>query len=179
MAAFAPRYAHALASVVASARLDPATALQQLYDFAGTVDGSRELKELLIDPSFPHDQKLKVLDAISQKMGLYREIRNFFAVVVDHHRLHELNEIVAEYAIVADENTGTAEAEIVSANALNDQDRIALEAQVAKLAGSKVRVTYTQDAGLLGGAIVKIGSTVYDGSIKGQLEKMKKRLVNA
>ena len=179
MAVFAPRYAHAFASVVASAHLDVATAQQQLNDFAGTLNGSRDLRELLMDPSFPHDQKLKVLDAISQKMGLYREVRNLIAVIIDHHRLGSLNEIVAEYALVADENTNTAEAEVISAHDLNDQDRAELEQQVAKLAGSKVRVTYRQDASLLGGAIVKLGSTVYDGSVKGQLEQMKQRLVNA
>jgi len=179
MAVFAPRYAHAFASVVASAHLDVATAQQQLNDFAGTVNGSHELRELLMDPSFPHDQKLKVLDAVCQRMGCYREVRNLFAVIIDHHRLASLNEIVAEYALVADENTNTAEAEVISAHELNDQDRAELEQQVAKLAGSKVRVTYRQDASLLGGAIVKLGSTVYDGSVKGQLEQMKQRLVNA
>jgi len=179
MAVFAPRYAHAFASVVASAHLDVAAAQQQLNDFAGTLNGSRDLRELLMDPSFPHDQKLKVLDAISQKMGLYREVRNLIAVIIDHHRLGSLNEIVAEYALVADENNNTAEAEVISAHDLNDQDRAELEQQVAKLAGSKVRVTYRQDASLLGGAIVKLGSTVYDGSVKGQLEQMKQRLVNA
>jgi len=179
MAVFAPRYAHAFASVVASAGLDPATALQQLNDFAATVAGSRELRELLMDPSFPQEQKLKVLDAVCAKMGVYREVRNFFAVIVDHHRLDGLKEILAEYAIVADEGMNTAEAEIVSARELNEQDRLELEAQVAKLVGSKVRVAYRQDASLLGGVTVRIGSTVYDGSIKGQLSKLKQSLVNA
>ena len=179
MAVFAPRYAHAFASVVASAKLAPATALQQLNDFAATVAGSHELRELLMDPSFPQEQKLKVLDAVCAKMGVYREVRNFFAVIIDHHRLDALKEILAEYAIVADEDTNTAEAEIVSAREMNEQDRVGLEAQVAKLAGSKVRVAYRQDASLLGGVTVKIGSTVYDGSIKGQLSKLKQSLVNA
>jgi F-type H+-transporting ATPase subunit delta len=98
---------------------------------------------------------------------------------VDHHRLDGLKEILAEYAIVADEGMNTAEAEIVSARELNEQDRLELEAQVAKLVGSKFRVAYRQDASLLGGVTVRIGSTVYDGSIKGQLSKLKQSLVNA
>jgi F-type H+-transporting ATPase subunit delta len=179
MAVFAPRYAHALASVVASAHLDAGAVQQQLNDFAATVAGSHELRELLMDPSFPQEQKLKVLDAVCGKMGVYREVRNFFAVIADHQRMGELNEIVAEYALVADENAGMAEAEITSARALNDDDRNELEQQVAKLAGSKVRVTYREDATLLGGAVVRIGSTVYDGSVKAQLEQMKQRLVSA
>jgi F-type H+-transporting ATPase subunit delta len=72
-----------------------------------------------------------------------------------------------------------AEAEITSARPLNDQDRAELEAQVAKLAGGRVRATYLQDATLLGGAVVRIGSTVYDGSIRAQLQQLKQKLVNA
>jgi F-type H+-transporting ATPase subunit delta len=72
-----------------------------------------------------------------------------------------------------------AEAEITSAHPLNDQDRAELEAHVAKLAGGRVRATYHQDATLLGGAVVRIGSTVYDGSIRAQLQQLKQRLVNA
>jgi F-type H+-transporting ATPase subunit delta len=72
-----------------------------------------------------------------------------------------------------------SEAEIVSAHVLNEEDRSALEAQVAKLAGGRIRATYSEDASLLGGAVVRIGSTVYDGSIRAQLERLKQRLVSA
>ncbi|MEO6981753.1 MAG: F0F1 ATP synthase subunit delta, partial [Edaphobacter sp.] len=70
-------------------------------------------------------------------------------------------------------------AEITSAHELNAEDRAELEAQVTKLAGGRVRTTYRQDAGLLGGAVVRIGSTVYDGSIRSQLQQLKQRLINA
>jgi F-type H+-transporting ATPase subunit delta len=98
---------------------------------------------------------------------------------MDHQRLAELDEIVAEYHAVADEQSGIAEAEITSAHPLNDEDRAELEAQVTKLAGGRVRATYRQDAALLGGAVVRIGSTVYDGSLRGQLRQLKQKLVSA
>jgi F-type H+-transporting ATPase subunit delta len=98
---------------------------------------------------------------------------------MDHQRLHELDEILAEYHAVADEQSGLAEAEITSAHPLNDADRAELEQQVSKLAGGRVRATYLQDATLLGGAVVRIGSTVYDGSIRAQLQHLKQKLVNA
>jgi F-type H+-transporting ATPase subunit delta len=62
---------------------------------------------------------------------------------------------------------------------LNTADRAELEAQVGKLAGSRIRATYREDSSLLGGAIVKVGSTVYDGSVRGQLQQLKQKLVNA
>jgi F-type H+-transporting ATPase subunit delta len=179
MAVFAPRYANALAQVVAAKNLDVTAAQQQMNDFAATLAGSPDLHEVLLNPSIPEDQKLRLLDAIAGRIGMFREVRNFIAVIMDHHRLGSLGEILAEYALVADEGSGIAEAEITSAHPLHDDDRATLEAEVARLAGGRVRASYKEDATLLGGAIVKIGSTVYDGSVRAQLQQLKERLINA
>ncbi len=175
-AVFAPRYASAFASVVASANLDPAAAQKQLKDFAQTLHDSHDLREILMDPSIPSDQKLGVLDALAERMGITREARNLIAVIIDHQRLGEFDEIVAAYDRVADVNQGITEAEVVSAHELNEDDRKELETKVANLAATAVRVTYRIDPALLGGAIVRIGSTVYDGSVRGQLDGMRQVL---
>jgi F-type H+-transporting ATPase subunit delta len=179
MSVLSLRYAHAFASVAASSHLDVVAAEEQLDDFSGTLAGSRELREVLMNPSIANEQKLKVLDAIAARIGMFPQVRNFIAVIMDHQRLDELDEILTEYHAVADDQTGLTEAEITSARPLNDQDRAELEAQVAKLAGGRIRTTYFQDASLLGGAVVHIGSTVYDGSIRTQLQQLKQKLVNA
>ncbi|WP_353073732.1 ATP synthase F1 subunit delta [Tunturiibacter gelidoferens] len=179
MSVLSLRYAHAFASVAASAHLNAAAAQQQLGDFSGTLAGSHDLREVLMNPSIANEQKLRVLDAIAGRIGMFPQVRNFIAVIMDHQRLDELNEILSEYHVLADEQSNMAEAEITSARPLNDQDRAELEAQVAKLAGGRVRATYHQDATLLGGAVVRLGSTVYDGSIRGQLQQLKQKLVNA
>jgi F-type H+-transporting ATPase subunit delta len=179
MSVIALRYAHAFASVVASQKLDAEAAQQQLGDFRATFEGSRELREVLSDPAIAREQKLKVLDAIAGKIGMVSQVRNFIAVIMDHDRLGDLGEILDEYHTVADDEAGLSEAEIVSAHALNEEDRSALETQVEKLAGGRIRATYREDASLLGGAVVRIGSTVYDGSIRAQLERLKQRLVSA
>jgi F-type H+-transporting ATPase subunit delta len=179
MSVISLRYAHAFAAVAASAKLDTAAAQQQLNDFSGALAGSRDLREVLMNPSITNEQKLKVLDAISARIGMLPQVRNFLAVIIDHQRLTELDEILTEYHAVADEQSGFAEAEITSAHPLNDQDRAQLEAQVSKLAGGRVRATYLQDATLLGGAVVRIGATVYDGSIRAQLQQLRQKLVNA
>ena len=179
MSVLSLRYAHAFASVAASGHLDAAAAEQQLADFGGTLAGSRELREVLMNPSIANEQKLKVLDAIAGRIGMFPQVRNFLAVIMDHQRLAELDEILTEYHAVADDQSGLTEAEVTSARPLNDEDRAELEAQVAKLAGGRVRTTYFQDPSLLGGAVVNIGSTVYDGSIRTQLQQLKQKLVNA
>jgi F-type H+-transporting ATPase subunit delta len=179
MASVAPRYARAFAEVAESAGLDAGAALGQMQDFSETLAGSSELREYLMNPSVEIPQKLKVLDAISAKIGMFPQVRNFVAVILEHHRLNDLDEILTEYGEVADEHAGATEALITSAHTLDTAARAQLEAQVAKLAGAKVRASYAEDATLLGGVVVQIGSTIYDGSVKAQLQQLKQRLVNA
>jgi F-type H+-transporting ATPase subunit delta len=179
MSVIALRYAHAFSSVVTSQKIDPAAAQQQLKDFSDTFQGSRELREVLMNPAIAGEQKLKVLDAIAGKLGMLPQVRNFIAVIMDRQRLAELDEILAEYHAVAGEQSGMAEAEITSAHAIGETDRIALEAKVAKLAGGRIRAIYREDPSLLGGVVVRIGSTVYDGSIRAQLQQLKQKLVSA
>jgi F-type H+-transporting ATPase subunit delta len=179
MAMITLRYAHAFEQVVVSSKLDSAAALSQLRDFSMTVAGSAALREILTDPSITREQKLKVLGAIGEKIGFYPQVRNFLAVITEHERLHELDEIIAEYASAADEQAGLTDAEITTALPLNDEDRVQLEAEVGKLAGGRIRAVYLEDKALLGGVIVRLGSTVYDGSVRGQLQQLKQRLINA
>ena len=179
MASSAPRYARAFAEVAESARLDAAAAQQQMRDFAETLAGSGELDELLDNPSIELARKLKVLDAIAARIGMFPQVRNFIAVILEHHRLSELDAILTAYRDLVDEHSGAVEARITSSRPLNEEDRAQLEAQIAKLAGARVRTTYAEDASLLGGAVVEIGSTIYDGSVRAQLQQMKQRLVNA
>jgi len=174
------RYARALAAVISDQKLDLIAAHGQLDHFANLLEESAELREVLQNPSIPEAQKLKVLDALAPRLGLSRPIRNFLALITHHQRLHELRDMMTAYASLADENSGIAEVEITTARPLDDASRRLLEQQVAKLAGEpKVQATYHEDPSLLGGAVVRLGSTVYDGSVRGQLEQMRQRLATA
>ena len=179
MASSAPRYARAFAEVAESAKLDVVRAQQQMRDFADTLEGSGELSEFLKNPSIEMEKKLKVLDAIAARIKMFAQVRNFIAVILQHHRLGELEEILTEYRELADEHAGAVEARVTSFRKLNDVDRAQLESQITKLAGARVRASYAEDASLLGGAVVEIGSTIYDGSVRAQLRQLKQKLVNA
>ena len=180
MAAIDLRYARALEQVVLEQKLSHEDVKQQLEDFLATFAESPELREVLGDPSIPQDQKVRVIDAIARRAGMNGTVRNFMAVVTAQERLRELPEIIQAYLQLADKDSGVVDAEVTSAHRLDEDGRRALEASVAKLAGStQVRATYREDPTLLGGAVVKVGSTVYDGSVRGQLEQMKRRMVAA
>jgi F-type H+-transporting ATPase subunit delta len=174
------RYARALAAVISNQNLDLIAAQGQLDAFANLLEESAELREVLQNPSIPEAQKLKVLDGLAPRLGLSRPIRNFLALITHHQRLHELRDMITAYANIADKDSGIADVEITTALPLAVENRRLLEQQVAKLAGEpRVQAIYREDPSLLGGAVVKLGSTVYDGSVRGQLEQMRQRLATA
>ena len=95
---------------------------------------------------------------------------------MDHRRLAFLGRIIEQLEKELDARLGFAEAQISSARELGDAEKRVLEAQIEKTTGKKVRASYGLDASLLGGAVVRVGSTIYDGSVKGQLEKIKEAI---
>ncbi len=179
MAAFAARYARAFAQAARTSGIDLIAAQGQLTGFAATLANSRELRDVLMNPSLATDQKLRVIDAIAERLNMTRPVRNFLAVIMDHQRLAEMDDILAEYAAVADTNAGVTEVEIFSARPLAEEERNHLLVKAGELANSRINASFREDASLLGGAVLKVGSTIYDGSLKAQLAIMKQRLSGA
>jgi F-type H+-transporting ATPase subunit delta len=180
MAVFAARYARALADVVLDAKLNTTEVEQQLEDFAATFAGSKDLKELLLNPSISVQKRVAILDKINSRVGCGPQVRNFIAVLIRHERLGALREILEEYRLEMNRRLSISDAEVVTARPLEDQERAALEGQVSVLAGhNKVNATFREDKSLIGGVIVRIGSTIYDGSVRGRLERLKERLVSS
>jgi F-type H+-transporting ATPase subunit delta len=112
-------------------------------------------------------------------MGLTRQVRNFIAVVTDHRRLPLLSEILKRLEQELNERMGIADADVTSVRELSEPEKKLLESEVAKLTGKRVRARYRLDAALLGGAQVKVGSTIYDGSVNEQLERIREQLVES
>ena len=132
------------------------------------VNSSRELRNVLQNPAVSREQKLKLLDSIIQHIGATKMLRNFLAVLIDHrrigkHRRHCWSSSSGN-SIGA---LGIAEAKVSSVRELSSAEKKSLEQQLAVLTGKIVRATYSQDPGLLGGVLVRVGSTIYDGSVQG------------
>ena len=105
-----------------------------------------------------------------------RHVRNLVAILIDHRRMHFLESITRQLEKELDARLGFAEAQITSARELGDPEKRELEAQIERVTGKKVRARFALDASLLGGAVVRVGSTIYDGSVKGQLEKIREAI---
>lgn len=176
MASIASTYARAFADVVLSARLDANRAIGGLRGIAGLLSESPELPRVWENPAVPADQKRRLLDAIVHREGIEPHVRNLIAVLIDHRRVQFLSRITEQLEKELDARLGFAEAHITSARELGDAEKRALEAQIEKVTGKKIRARFGLDASLLGGAVVRVGSTIYDGSVKGQLEKIKQAI---
>ena len=176
MASVASTYARAFADVVFRAHLDAGRAINGLRQISKLFNESLELRRVWENPAVPAEQKRKLLDAIAQRDGIERPVRNLVAVLIDHRRLPFLPRIVDQFEKELNARLGFAEAQISSARELGDSEKRTLEAQITKTTGKKVRASYGLDPSLLGGAVVRIGSTIYDGSVKGQLEKIKEAI---
>jgi len=177
MAAFVARYARAFADVVTAGKLDTAALDRQLSDFLATWDGSAELRELFANPAVPTSQKVAILDKLNAKMGLQKELRNLLAVLIDNDRIGQVHEVASAYRAELQERMGIRQAEIVTARELSVEERSLLVAGVGKLAGSRIEPSFKLDTSILGGTVVRIGSTVYDGSVRGRLERLKEALI--
>ena len=177
MAAFVARYARAFADVVAQQKLDTAALDRQMEDFLLTWDASAELRDLFVNPAVAAAQKVAILDKMNTKLGLRKELRNLLAVLINNDRIGDVREVVLAYRAEMQERRGIRSVEIFTARELSEKDRKGLVAGVGKLAGAEIQASFKLDKSILGGTVVRIGSTVYDGSVRGRLERLKAALV--
>ena len=176
MAAVSSRYARALVEVVLEQKVNADEARQQLNSIAEAARENVDLRRVWESPAVPAEQKRAVLDGIVGQMNAFKAIRNFMAVIIDHRRIPMLDDIARQFAVELDAQLGFVEAQISSARDLLPEEKRELESQVERLTSKKVRAHYSSDPALLGGVKVRVGSTIYDGSVRGRLEKMKEQL---
>jgi F-type H+-transporting ATPase subunit delta len=178
MSVFAARYAKAFLDVVTDTGLETSAVDRQLNDFMATWDGSPELQAFFMNPAIPAKQKVTILDQLNAKLGLQKPLRNLVAVLIDHGRIGHVKEVIDSYRKQLQERMGIRPAEIVTARELSREERDTLIAGIAKLAESDlIEPVFKLDKSILGGTVVRIGSTVYDGSVRGRLERLKEQLV--
>ncbi|HEY1803865.1 MAG TPA: ATP synthase F1 subunit delta [Terracidiphilus sp.] len=176
MPAFVSRYAEAFADVVTDAKLDTAAIDRQFSDFLATWEGSAELRTFFVNPSIAAPQKIAILDKLNAQLGMQKELRNLLAVLTQNDRIGHVVEVAAAYRSILQQQLGIRPAEIVTARPLSGDEQSNLIAEMAKLAGAKIDPSFKLDPSILGGAVVRIGSTVYDGSVRGRLERLKETL---
>jgi F-type H+-transporting ATPase subunit delta len=176
--ALANRYASALVDVVLGpgSTLKPEDAVAQLRAAGEMVAQSAELRNALLTPAIPTSRKRAVMAKLLDQMAAAAVIRNFIYIVIDHRRIGMLDEMSEAFELALDERLGFARAEVVSAAALDEHRSASLESELSRLTGKRMRLRFAVDPELLGGAMARIGSTLYDGSLRGQLQQLRREL---
>ena len=176
--AIASRYARALADVLGP-QGDFAGMSKELDDFAGVWRESNDLRQALISPTIPVEQKRGVLDAIIQKLGLSVTAGNFLRVLLVNYRIAMLEEVLQAFHRAANERLGVVEVQVLCAQDLTAEEQETLRGRFAELTGKKVEMKFRREESLLGGVQARVGSTIYDGSAQGYLDRLRGQLTSA
>jgi F-type H+-transporting ATPase subunit delta len=174
--ALAERYAGALVEVALENK-QADQVKKELAAFAAMIRESAELHAFLSNPSIARASKHAAIEQLVARMGASRTLRNYLFVIVDQRRAGLLPEIEQAFSALLDARQGITQAMVTSAADLTAKERAELDATLAKLTGRKVQAQYKTDPTLIGGAVVKIGSTIYDGSVRAQLDRLRARMI--
>ena len=169
------RYANAMADIaLAQGAAEPAA--KQLHEFGAAYAQSAELRTFLASPAVSTAAKHAVIEKIVARLGASKIIRNFLFVIADHRRTQLIPEVIAAFHEVIRQRQGVAEAVVSTAVEVSAAQKKEMAATLARLTGRKIEAKYALDPALLGGAVVRIGDTIYDGSLRSRLNEMRARL---
>jgi len=178
--AVAKRYARAFADVVGAkgaARLEPAAV--ELSLAARVLGRDGELLRFFDDPSVPRPDKTRLLDSLQKKGKIGDQTRRLLDLLVDRRRLSILPEVAAAFEAIRDVRLGIVAAEATTARPLGAAEQKRLREALEKMTGRTVKLTLSVDPAILGGARTRIGSKVYDGTLKRRLALLRDRLATA
>jgi F-type H+-transporting ATPase subunit delta len=171
----ARRYATALADVVGK---DYQNVQEELKTFEAIMTESKELASMFANPSLAHAGKVRVLESLLEKTKPNKTTANFLKVLLENGRIVNLAQINKAFVTVLAERSGEMSAQVTSARELSAKEQKDLESNLEKMTGRKINLAYEIDKEIIGGIVTRIGSTVYDSSVKTQLDNLKKQLLN-
>ena len=173
----ARRYALALADVVANSS-ETETVKNELKTWEALINANTDLQTAFSNPAISQADKEKVLNNLIEKTKPTKTTANFLRVLIRNGRLTEIGAINTKFASVLEERSGIVSANITSARELSEAQKTEVLLNLELLTGKRMNLEFKTDESLIGGMVTRIGSTVYDGSVKTQLQELKQQLVN-
>ena len=171
----ARRYAAALADVTIERR-EEREVQKELDQWAAMIEANPQLKEVFVNPTVPYDQKRKVLEDLISRTRVRDTGASFLRVLLKNQRLSQLRDIVDRYGLILDERAGLVAADVITARPLSEELKNSLHETLVAATGQKVRLSFTTDETIIGGLVARIGSTIFDGSVQNQLERLSESL---
>lgn len=174
----AKRYARALFDVALAEQHDVAAVGQELAGFAGLVSSHETLQRVLANPAIPAARKRAVVEQLLAHGRVAPVVSRVLLLLAERDRLLLLPDLADAYQSRLMDHQQVVHAEVTTAMPLTDDRVAALQQGLTQVTGRQVHLGIRVDPSIVGGAIARIGSTIYDGSVTTQLEKMRQRLVD-
>jgi F-type H+-transporting ATPase subunit delta len=171
----ARRYARALLEVAAPEGVADAVS-DELGRLSGALAASEDLRNVLFNPAFDRAQRSQVIEGLVGALSLGATVGNLARILVDRDRFKQLPGIAESYRELADEHAGRARASVRTAAPLPPEITPRLEAALSAAISRRVSLESHVDPSLLGGAIAQVGSLLFDGSVKTELEELRRTL---
>ena len=171
----ARRYAAALADVTIERR-EEREVQPELDQWATMIEANPQLKEVFANPTVAYDQKRKVLEDLISRSRVRDTTASFLRVLLKNQRIAQLREIAERYRQILDERGGVVAANVITARPIPEELKNSLHETLVAATGRKVRLSFTTDESIIGGMVARIGSTVFDGSVQNQLERLSESL---
>src|SRR5438552_16086462 len=174
MSVAANRYAKALIEVLYPDKAE--AGYQQLEQFLSLLNSQQDLRRFLENPTTAGERRKRMLHDIASAMKMDQKVANFIGILADRDRLTILEEIVETYQTLMDEKLGIVRARVTSAQSLDPGQQKELSARLEKATGKQIRMEVAVDPSLIGGVVAQVGSTIYDGSVRQQLQAFRNQL---
>ncbi len=174
----ARRYANALADVVIKTS-ETDSVRTELKTWEQMISANTDLQTAFGNPAISQVNKEKVLENLIEKTKPTKTTANFLRILLRNNRLTEIGEINEKFSSVLEERSGAVSAQIISARSLSEAEKAEMQTNLSNLTGKTVSLNFATDETLIGGVVTRIGSTVYDGSVKTRLEELKQQMIGA
>jgi F-type H+-transporting ATPase subunit delta len=174
----ANRYARALADITIE-RDESRRVLSELESFQKLLIENRDLVDFIESPVVTIDRKREILQQILMERDLLGTTANFLNLLLENYRLHRLDLMLGSFERELDARAGIVSAEVTTARPISDTEQNSLRERLRAATGQEVRLKFATDPEVIGGVVTRIGSTVYDGSIRTQLAQIKQQLASA
>ena len=175
MPAIANRYAKALVDVSVKTSQHEQVA-KELLQFETLLATSKDLVLFYSNPALSVSKKKAATKEILSRLAFSAVTSNFLYILIDNHRIRGFSDIRKAFQQELSQRLGITQAEIITSAELDGETRQKLEARLADLTGKQVALKFSNDPSLIGGVVTRIGDTIYDGSIRQQLNSIKSRL---
>lgn len=170
------RYAEALISIgVEEDSCD--TFESELTKINETLNENPELRNIIYGSVYPRKERKEILKEVMDRLGVSEDVEHFLSLLIDKNRIEFLPHILKRYEELLDEIVGRVRAQVIVAKSMPDESLVKLKETFEKVTGKAVILEVAEDPAIIGGIVTKLGNVIFDGSIRTQLEKVKRSIV--